>query len=575
MEFDFSGMVNYNKGNNNGVTLGDIQGLSPYEMLKNEDGSLTNIARYYMPNLARYVPTQLFPYSDWTYNPIQEIANRQYTSEQLNTRLQTGLKLKMIPGLTFDSRIQYELFNSTNKEYNNENTFAARSVVNQAATWNRTTNAITLNLPKGGTLRQGTTNLLGQIATPGRGRAEAYNWRNQLNFERRFNEKHEVNFVAGSEINNVTTENHLIPLTYGYNVNTLTVGTFPNGPGGPTFPIRNWLGSNQTFSYTNMYSFSTDRYFSLYANMGYTFNNKYTVSGSLRTDASNLITDDPSYRYEPLWSTGISWQAKRENFMKDISWIDRLTVRATYGYNGNVDKSTAFRPLIAVTPTPNLYTNDPTATIQQFGNPTLRWEKTGQLNLAIDYSLFGGKLYGKVDVYNKQGKDLIATISIPAINGTTSQQLNNAEMNNRGIELELGTNQNLTSKVVWRGNLNFSYNRNRITKLFVANYTASSLVNGGSGAYVEGLDANSLWRFRYAGMSNTQPTVYGPSGGATPIVYDFGAFTPGDGRTYLKNTGTTIAPYTLGFINSFSDTGFQCFIHFNWKIWSCVSAERI
>ncbi|MNJ87440.1 TonB-dependent Receptor Plug Domain protein [compost metagenome] len=565
MEFDFSGMVNYNKGNNNGVSLGDIQGISPYEMLRNDDGSLANIARYYMPNIVRYVPTQLFPYTDWTYNPIQEIANRHYTSEQLNTRLQTGLKFKVIPGLSFDSRIQYELFNTINKEYNNENTFAVRSAVNQAASWNRTTNVITLNLPKGGILRQGTTNLLGQIDRPGRGRAETYNWRNQLNFDRRFGEKHELNFVAGSEINNIKTENHNIPLTYGYNENTLSVGTFPRGIGGPFAPITNWTGGNQTFTYTNLYSYNTDRYFSLYANMGYTFNNKYTVSGSVRTDASNLITDDPSYRYEPLWSAGVLWQAKRESFMQDINWLDQLTVRATYGYNGNVDKSTSFRPLINLAATPNLYTNEATARIQQFGNPSLRWEKTGQLNLAIDYSLFGGKLYGKVDLYNKQGKDLIATISIPAINGTTSQLLNNAEMNNRGIEIELGTTQNLGSKVVWRGNFNFAYNRNKVTKLFVANYAASTLVGGGSGAYVEGEDANSLWRFRYAGMLNTQPTVYGPSGGATPIVYDFGAFTPGDGRTYLKNMGTTIAPYTLGFINSFQIQDFNLSFIFTGK----------
>lgn len=568
MEFDFSGMVNYNKGNNNGVTLSDIQGLSPYEMLKNDDGSLTNIARYYMPNITRYVPTHLFPYSDWTYNPIQEIANRQYTSEQLNTRLQTGLKFKVIPGLSFESRIQYELFNTTNREYNNENTFAARSAVNQAATWNQTTNAITLNLPKGGILRQGTANVYGQIIqliAPGRGRTETYNWRNQLNFDRRFSEKHEINFAAGSEINNIKTENHVLPLTYGYNDNTLSVGTFPNGPGGPTFPIRNWLGNNQMFGYTNLYMYNTDRYFSLYANVAYTFNDKYTVSGSVRTDASNLITDDPSYRYSPYWSVGASWQAKRESFLKDVSWIDRLTVRSTFGYNGNVDKSTSFRPLIALSPNPNPYTNEDNSTISSFGNPTLRWEKTGQLNLAIDYSLFGGKLYGKVDVYNKQGEDLIATISIPAVNGTASQALNNAAMNNRGIEIELGTTQNLSNKIVWRGSMNFAYNRNRVTKLFVTNYAASSLANGGTGSYVEGEDASSLWRFRYAGLNNTQPTFYGPAGTSTPIVYDFAAFPPGDGRTFMKNMGTTVAPYTLGFINSFQIQDFNLSFIFTGK----------
>ncbi|MBE9602183.1 SusC/RagA family TonB-linked outer membrane protein [Pedobacter sp. MC2016-24] len=536
LEFTFSAMVNYNKINSSGVNLSDIQGLSPYEMLRNDDGSLTNIARYYTPIIERFVPTALFPYADWSYNPIQEIANRKVTAEQLNTRLQTGLRFKILKGLSFDTKLQYELFNTSNKAINNENTFAVRNAVNTAVTWDQVTNKITLNLPKGGTLTQS------------RARAETYNFRSQINFDRRFNEKHEVNFVGGSEINNIVSENFGNPTTYGFNEQTLSVGTFPNGPGGTFFPIKNWLGSNQTFGYSNSYSYSTDRYLSLFGNAAYTYNNKYTISGSIRTDASNLITDDPSYRYAPFWSAGFGWQLSKEPFIKDVIWVDRLNVRATYGYNGNVDRSTSFRPLIAMGAIPNTYTGDVTATVSSFGNPTLRWEKTGTWNLGLDYSLFHGKLYGKLDVYNKSGKDLIATLSIPAVNGTTSQKLNNAEMTNKGIELELGTMQQLKDNdIVWRGNVNFSYNKNKITKLFVANYAASTLVGGGTGAYVEGLDANTLWRFRYAGMQNGQPMVTG-AGGA---LYDFGAFTPGDGRDYLLNMGTAVAPYTLGFINSF------------------------
>lgn len=548
LDFNVSAMGNYNKINSNGVTLADIQGLSPYEMLRNEDGSLTNIAKYYTPIVQRFVPTNLFPYSDWSYNPIQEISNRKITSEQLNMRLQAGLRFKVIQGLTFDSKVQYELFNTTNKAYNNENTFAVRSAVNEAVTWDQATNKITLNLPKGGTLTQGTLDFQGMIATPGTSKAETYNFRNMLNFDRKFNEKHEINFVAGSEINNIVVENHVHPVAYGYNDQTLSVATFPNGAGGTFSPIKDWLGDNQTFAYANAYAYATERYFSLFGNASYTYNNKYTLSGSVRTDASNLITDDPSYRYAPFWSVGLGWQVSREPFMNAVDWINRLTVRATYGYNGNVDRSTSFRPLIAMNGVPNTNTGDFNASISSFGNPSLRWEKTGTWNIGVDYTLFGGTLNGKVDVYNKSGKDLIATLSIPAINGTTSQKLNNAEMTNRGIELELGSRVRIKGNdIVWRGNLNFSYNKNKVTKLFVANYAASTLVGGGSNAYVEGVDANTLWRFQYGGLQNNQPMVVGANG----TLYDFGTFTPGDGRDYLLNMGTAVAPYTLGFVNSF------------------------
>jgi TonB-linked SusC/RagA family outer membrane protein len=539
LEFSFSSMVNYNKINNGGVQLSDIQGMAPYEMLRNEDGSLTNIAKNYTPIIQRLVPTALFPYPDFTYNPIQEIANRKITSEQLNTRLQAGLKFKIIKGLSVDSKVQYELFNTTNRRFRNENTFSVRDSVNRFATWDQATNKITLNLPKGGMLDQN------------RRRTEAYTLRNQVNFDRKFNDDHEVNFVAGSEINSILTETFVNPTTFGYNEETLSVGTLPNGPGGTTFPIKNWLGANQTIGYSNGFTSFTERYFSLFGNAAYTYKDKYTVSGSVRTDASNLITDDPSYRYGPFWSVGLGWQASKERFMRNVNWVDRLTVRATYGYNGNVDRSTSFMPLIGMQPIPNATTGDITATISSFGNPTLRWEKTGTWNVGLDYSLFKGALYGKVDVYNKSGKDLIATLSIPAANGTTSQKLNNAEMTNKGIELELGTRKKIKGNdITWTGNLNFSYNKNTVTKLFLADYDASTLTFGGSGAYVEGENSSTLWRYKYAGIQNAQPMIYGPSG-PTQTFYDFSSFTPGDGRTYLVNTGTTVAPYTLGLINSF------------------------
>ena len=116
------------------------------------------------------------------------------------------------------------------------------------------------------------------------------------------------------------------------------------------------MGYNKTFYYTPSYSYLTSRYFSLYGNVAYTFDSKYTLSGSVRTDASNLITDDPKYRYSPFWSIGLRWQLYREKFMTNIEGLDRLTLRITDGYNGNVDSSTSFRPLISLQSTPDLYT---------------------------------------------------------------------------------------------------------------------------------------------------------------------------------------------------------------------------
>ncbi|MGN6420565.1 MAG: SusC/RagA family TonB-linked outer membrane protein [Pseudobacter sp.] len=537
LDVNFSAMLQHTRGRYNGVTINDLNSFSPYEMLLNPDGSYTNISQFYAPILQRFVPMDRFPYSDWGYNPLQEIHSRDSSISQLNARLQAGLTFKLMKGLTINSRLQYETFNSNNRYLRNENSFYVRRTLNESTTWDQGSNIFTPNLPKGSILNQS------------RNKVESWNFRNQLNYNRVFAGVHEINLAAGTEVNSVVAELFGYPTTYGYNDKTLSVGTFPNGPGGPFFPLSDWLGDYQTFSYTGFFKHNSERYFSSYANLAYTFDRRYTISGSYRTDASNLVTDDAKYRYAPFWSIGGQWVLTRENFLNAAAtWLDHLSLRATYGYNGNVDKTTAFMPLIATAATPDIWTNDYTASISSFGNPTLRWEKTGTWNVGIDYSLFNGRVFGKVDLYSKEGRDLIAELSIPAVNGTTSQKLNNARMTNRGIELELGTVLPIRNNdIVWRGNLNFSYNRNRITDLFLANYISPDLLNGGTGAYVEGYDANTLWRFQYSGVQNGQPTVLGP--GNKPVTFTSGV--PGDARTFLLNMGTTVAPYTLGFINSF------------------------
>jgi len=453
-----------------------------------------------------------------------------------------GLTVKPLPGLSFDTKVQYELFNTFNRDLYEEDSFYVRKRVNEATAWNRTTNVLTANLPKG--------SILAQPSGGHRSKANSYIFRNQLNYNRSFAGMHEVNAIAGSEVSNFVTEQFTNPISYGYNDETLTVGTFPNGPGGAFAPIRNWMGSNQTFRYINQSTYRTERFLSLYANAAYTYADKYTLSGSVRTDASNMITDDPAYRYAPFWSVGGAYQLGREAFMGGLEGLDRLNLRLTYGYNGNVDRSTSFRPLISLDTRPNDYTGDNTAWVSSFGNPTLRWERTGTWNLGLDYSLWQGKLQGKMDLYDKQGEDLIAELSIPAVNGTNVQKLNNAAISNKGIEVEVGTTLPIRgADIVWRGNLNFSYNKNRVTKLFVANYTATQLYgwNRDYGDYVEGYDANTMWMFEYAGIKDKQPTVKGANGD----TYDFGGWAPGDGRDYLLNMGTRVAPYTLGFSSSF------------------------
>lgn len=558
LDFNFTGTYSYNKDTDNSTGSGmasggyeySITSLQRYRMLLDENGEMTNISPWYMPNLERHVNTERFPYDFWG-NPIDELSARDLHRITATARAQAGLTFKIIPGLNFVLSGQYELTNNLLRRYYSENSISVKKVINEGSTYDRTARTVTPNHPLGGFLDQN------------RSQIDRWDVRAQVNFNRTFNDVHDVAVIAGAEAREKVTQIFNNPRAFGYNPAKMTSSPFPNGPGSgsdASKQIKNWVGNNLTLAYINSFGYRTDRFISMYGNASYTYKGKYTLTGSVRNDASNLITDDPAYRYSPFWSVGGSWQAGHEDFMNSVTWVNRLTVRLTYGYNGNVDTSTSFMPLLNMSSSANIYTNGMTASIGSYGNPTLRWERTGTWNFGIDYALFGNKLFGKLDVYNKNTTDMIASVSIPSINGTTSQKINNAEMTNRGFEIEVGTRQNLYGKdVTWYGSVNASYNRNKITKLFVSSYYAYGPVY--SNEKVEGYDANSLWVYTYNGLVNIgteshpdwQPSIqsgYNENTGQYDY-FTFGTWPTGDAFDISTHAGTRNAPWNIGLVNSF------------------------
>lgn len=541
LDFIFNGSLDYTHQKLDGYQ--GLPDLASYENLVDENGNLErywNISKYYLDN---YAPIENFPYSDWSYNPLDDAWNQKNRATKLNARAQVGLSFKIWKGLTFDSKLQYELLDYHYDTYMTEDSYTVRNLVNSTSTWDREDNTVTRNLPLGGILDRSRT------------KYSVLTIRNQINFNQTFADKHTIAFVGGVETTDRHAQSFGYPRVYGYNDETLTVGKYPNGGS-----VKDWTGAtvdlfSSSYGGISTFSDTTDRYFSAFGNASYTYDNKYTVSGSYRTDASNLITDDPSYRYAPFWSVGAGWQIGKESFMSGLTWLNRLNLRLTYGFNGNVDKTTTFKPLLSTSSSPNSITGQYTGSIASYGNPTLRWEKTGTWDFGVDFNMFGQKLFGKIDVYNKMSEDLIADREISAVYGTTSMKLNNGKIQNRGFEVELGSTMDITPNITWTGTLRFSYNKNTVKALKVSQHYGYELVDGGSGAWVEGEDMNTLWCYEYAGLINTgsetsphyAPSVYYEDGekvGFTSYLY-------GDGTSYCLNMGTKVAPWNVSFGSTF------------------------
>jgi hypothetical protein len=396
----------------------DAINVAPYQQLVNSDGSLVRwsngpITRYgkynstytniYQPNFDRYVDKSPFPYQDWTYNPIEEINSREFRAKTIHARINAGLNVKLLKGLDFDSKLMYEMFDYENTERYYEDSFEVRMLVNSTSggTYDDVTaGRIVPNLPKGEFLDKTSR------------KVKAWNWRNQANYNRTFG-KHQVTALLGQEISRRTTDIYVLPRAYGYDHERGSTQVLPNGQGNVYSQtlyyalIKDWRGNPneirspypngtgatsvspfQGFRSTAVPGYLNDVYFSLFSNFAYTYDDKYSVTGSMRADASNFISSDPKYRYSPFWSIGGNWQAHKESFLSDFDWLDRLAVRASYGFNGNPNKSTYAKTVVSIDQTrdPDSGENS-TSIFGGHGNPSLRWEMIGQTNLAIDYSL--------------------------------------------------------------------------------------------------------------------------------------------------------------------------------------------
>jgi TonB-linked SusC/RagA family outer membrane protein len=548
LEFNFGTNIQYKKQETSGATVGEIQQLSPYETLLDPDGNYSVNLNTWNRQQLSLLPLNKFPYSDWSYNLLREVRNRELTSEDLSARLQGGINIKIMKGLTMDSKIQYEKRKTDYDNYYNEETFLVRNTVNVMTNYNSATQAVgTAYLPKGGILKSNNSNL------------ESYDIRNQLNFNRTFASKHNIVAIAGMEITQYLNTSKTDPWVYGYFPDKLQSTVPVYGYGSSVDQFKDFRGNTTTLSGGNTsFGWNLDRYVSYYANASYNYNSKYTLSGSIRNDASNFITDDPHLRRSPFWSLGGMWNMKRESFLQGADFLNRLNMRITYGKNGNVEKSTSTKTLVSVSNTVSATTGTITATVSSYGNPFLRWERTTTTNLGFDFGFFNNRLTGKIDFYNKLGQDIVGTVSLPAADGTTSQKFNNAKITNKGIEIELDYNTTIGKYLNYTSALTYSYNRNRITNLF---YPSQYVYEVLGSSFVQGRPVGSVYSFTYLGMIDSVPNVAGPGGIKQPFN-DAALYNRGLGLPFLNYEGTSIPPHTLGWLNSFNYKGLNLMVLF-------------
>lgn len=510
-----------------GLSTSDIATLSPYEMLLNPDGSYATQVNKYNTELLQSYPWQQFSYDSMNYNLLQEVRSRKYNTKHTLFRGQAGLDIKLMEGLNFNSKFQYEENRYDTENYNAPSSFYVRDVVNFYTPYDLETGTVgTSAIPKGG------------ILMSGKGKTTATVFRNDLSFDRTFGGRHAVSVIVGNELSNYKTTTHSNPHLYGYSPDSRTSSPLAASK---AVTLEGWEvsipGTKANMTWNN------NRYVSFYGNASYTLDEKYGLSVSARSDASNLITSKPRYRWSPLWSAGLLWNLERESFLSNCLWVNRLALRLTYGQNGNTSTSSSARTTIGMNSS-NLDegTGLNPGYIADYGNPTLRWEKTATTNVGLDFALLGNRLFGSVDFYNKKGTDILGNVNIAGVHGTHSVIFNNAELLNRGVELSLGTSIDLRSiDLNFSGTLSYAYNHNKVTSLYQEHHTVMDLIGS---SYIEGLPMYPLYAFEYLGMKEGVPYVSDGNGGEIRI--DDYSLMYGEESGALKYMGSMLSPHTLG-----------------------------
>ena len=208
---------------------------------------------------------------------------------------------------------------------------------------------------------------------------------------------------------------------------------------------------------------SGSRYVAFFARAMYNYSEKYLASVSLRYDGSSRFGVNNKWALFPAISLG--WRITQEDFMKNVSWIDELKLRAGFGATGNQDFSN-YRSIERVEPAGRFYYNGTWANSyapSSNANPDLRWEKKNEWNVGLDWSALKGRISGTVDYYYRLTTDLIYNYKVPVPPYDYDELYTNVgSISNSGIEVTLNAVPIQSKTVKWNTTLTFATNTNKL-----------------------------------------------------------------------------------------------------------------
>ena len=280
---------------------------------------------------------------------------------------------------------------------------------------------------------------------------------------------------------------------------------------------------------------------SFYMRANYSLKDRYLLTITARSDASSKFPATNRVGYFP--SAGIAWKIKEESFLKDVSWLDELKLRASAGYTGtqNIGNN-----LFYTLYTPVAYAGANALVPSQLGNDKIKWENTLQKDVGLDIAVLNGRLSASIGYYHKYTKGLLMSSAVPLSSGFSSALINKADISNKGLEIELRGDLIKAKNFGWNMAINVSANRSKVEKLNRLLPSATSLGSDdpaivgemiGNNALVPGGSIGQFYGAYYLGVLRNQQDINLYTYPSSPVGSVYTLFPP------ISNTLGLGSPY--------------------------------
>ena len=315
---------------------------------------------------------------------------------------------------------------------------------------------------------------------------QTYNWavENLITYDHTFAEKHNLNVVGMYSAEQTTYE------STGANAQDIPADYFQ------------YFALDKATGQANLtgYNYWQSGLISWMGRVMYSYDNKYMLSVALRSDASSRLAKGHQWHTYPAVSAG--WNIAREDFMRDLTWIDNLKLRVGYGETSN--QSINPYSTLGGLAVRNYNFGDTYKAgyyVNALPNPELGWEYSKTWNFGLDFSLFNGRLSGSLEYYSQKTNDILLDVSLPSTSGVSSYTCNIGNTENKGFELTLNgviiDNKNGWN---WEAGINLYQNRNKLTKLTGAVDENGKPVPDEANRWFPGHPIDVIYDYKYIGL---------------------------------------------------------------------------